>query len=367
MRRVFVVIAGLALACASAVASVAPASASASRAQGTTRTVGPRPASVPAGYVLTPDGYFDPHCVYQVGADQALVPDGGSTAIVTIPAHAAAAATSMATHRRAGQSTAHPAYSLTARQIAAAPRVAACTHPRYDLNGRPVAPGSQRTAPASGNPTTSGWVEFGDSPTQSPVSYLSGVWGAPPDPTTTADGQVVYFFPGIENSSGSPTIIMQPVLGWNQADSGISSWSMASWNCCSVGNVYHSSYIPVTEGDSLSGYVSGTGCSSSTDLCSNWTIVSDDLTTNQSVTLNTTSGGLVMDWLFGGVLEAYYVSQCSDYPGTSAGFGRFQVDDINGNSVPPPTWQAVPANFGITPSCNYNVTVPFNDDVILDY
>src|SRR5215469_12594014 len=59
---------------------------------GTTLTVGARPATVPATYVLTPDGYFDPHCVYQLDPNQVLVPHGSNMAIVTISAVAAAAA-----------------------------------------------------------------------------------------------------------------------------------------------------------------------------------------------------------------------------------------------------------------------------------
>ncbi|MGH3165496.1 MAG: hypothetical protein ACRDN0_06325, partial [Trebonia sp.] len=178
MRKFVPVLAGLVLAVASAAASAvsatpaAAAVASSASSSGVTLTVQARPASVPANYVVTPDGYFDPACVYQVNANQTLVRDGAKMAIVTIPASAAKTSKDMAMQPAAGQSRAKPAYSVTANEIAAAPKVGACTHPRYNLNGTRVPQSRQADAPVMGSePTINGWVEDANTTSPGAMSY----------------------------------------------------------------------------------------------------------------------------------------------------------------------------------------------------
>lgn len=385
MRRFVPAIAGLALAVASVAAaavSATPAAAapvaSSASSSGVTLTVGARPASVPANYVVTPDGYFDPACVHQVNANQTLVRDGTKMAIVTIPASAATTSKNMAMQPAAGQSRAKPAYSVTARQIAAAPKVAACTHPRYSLNGTRVPQSRQADAPlmgsassasspstastASTQPTINGWVEDANTTSLGAMSYSHAQWNVPAAPSDRSS-QTVYYFPGFENLSGT-TMIMQPVLGWN-AGGGIAGWSGASWNCCAVGNVYHSGFIQVT-GSTVSGDVGGTGCNTSTGVCSNWSIVTYDWGSEASTTFNTNSAGNPMNWTFGGVLEAYGVSSCSEFPGTSVTYTSFYFDNITGAHVADPSWSHGTPGSGTSPSCGYSIGGS-NSSVALHY
>lgn len=345
MKRTMSIIGDIVIACASVVVGAAVATP-ASAGTGATVTIGARPAPVPANYVLTPDGYFDPHCVYQLNSSQVLVPDGSRMAVVTISARAAAAAKAAATSATAPR--AHPAYNLTKQQIAAAPHIGACTHPSYAATGRAISP-----AAAATRPTVNGWVESGSATSPSAMSYSHTQWNVPAAPSTKST-QTVYFFPGFENLSGS-AIIMQPVLAWNQGGSGISGWSGASWNCCSVGNVYHSGYIKVT-GSTISGDIGGTGCSTSTKVCSNWSIVTYDWGSQVSTTFNTTPGGRVMNWTFGGALEAYSVTTCEEYPGTSVEYQAFYLDNITGAHIATPTWTHNNASPSITPKCGYSIS-----------
>lgn len=318
---------------------------------GITQTVDSRPASVPTNYVITPNGYFDPHCVYQVDENQVLTPNGIGMALVTLPASAVAAARLLTMQQSAGARQ-QVAYTLTPEQIAAAQKVPPCASPRYDMTGAIVAAAPQvSTSTPALEPTISGYVEYGTA-TLGAMSYSHAQWNVPAAPTNQGS-QTVYFFPGFENLSGS-TIIMQPVLAWNQGGSGIAGWSGASWNA-SLGNSYHSAYIPVT-GSTISGDVGGSGCSTSTGVCSNWQIVTYDWGSGASTTLNTNSGGRVMNWTFGGALEAYSVNSCDQFPGTSVTFSAFYLDDITGAHIATPSWTHNTAPSGTSPWCSYSMS-----------
>ncbi|AGW42617.1 UDP-N-acetylmuramoylalanyl-D-glutamate--2, 6-diaminopimelate ligase [Leifsonia xyli subsp. cynodontis DSM 46306] len=82
-RRLFsVVAAGVVL----ALTPVAGALAAPSSPPGGKVAVATRPANVPADYIATPDGFFAPSCVYRLAANQLLMPDRGTEAIVTMSA-----------------------------------------------------------------------------------------------------------------------------------------------------------------------------------------------------------------------------------------------------------------------------------------
>ena len=339
-----------------------------------------RPAQVPTGYLETPNGYFDPSCVYEVQSNQVLVPDGNSTAIVTISASQAdkagaalAGAGGSAVPDSAG-SAVGVVDGISAQTIKGSPHAAACTHPQYDFAGRVVDASTQSptlagtssadapAAPDSTTPTFSGYVETASTTALGNMSYLHAEWNVPAKPSTKTP-QTVYFFPGFENTSGS-TIIMQPVLAWNQGGSGFSGWSEASWNCCSVGNTYHSSYAAVT-GSTVSGDVSGNGCSTSSGVCSSWAITTYDYGSQRSVTFNTNAGGRKMNWVFGGALEAYSISSCNQWPGTSVKYRNFYLENV-GNVRKYPSWSASGGASGL-PSCGYGVTIGSDRSVTVKY
>jgi hypothetical protein len=297
------------------------------------------PDAVPAGYVHVPNGILaHVDCIHEV-------PSGGHAGVdgdVTID----------------GKIVAHHE---------------ACGHPLVKVP-------SVRELPASGNPGVgNGWVEaawLNAAPGQQFVS-LENTFVVPAPPTTQNDDQTIYLFPSIQGPSLS---IVQPVLQWGSnvpsipgsgynGGNGIvgnnSSWIYAAWGVSSSGNdtvVYHSTPITVNTGDQLSASISFLTQTTSFD---SWEIVATDQTTNQST-------WELVDFPFdglwnnaqAGVLEAYNVSSCNDFPASSmtaftyptlwqAGFGspfsgRTLIDSASsGWSKFAPSWSG--------PSCSFEV------------
>src|SRR5208282_1418503 len=68
---------------------------------------------------------------------------------------------------------------------------------------------------------------------------IAATWIVPPSPTSD-DGQILYFFPGLEDMSNVISIV-QPVLQWgNNGIFGGRYWLVASWNCCINGTTWYS-------------------------------------------------------------------------------------------------------------------------------
>jgi len=274
-----------------------------------------RPPNVPATFVATPNGWFDPDCVIAVAPGERVTKEG---------------------HVARGDGTIRRA----ARQ---------CKSPRYDVQGQEIvdAGATERTVP-----TTNGWVEYTSSTALGAMSYVHAQWTVPAAPTSNS-GQVIYFFPGTENAS-SATSIMQPVLGYNHAYGPAGVWSMASWNCCVTGTTWYSTpFISATPGTTVSGDMQGTGCNAATGVCPQWTIVSRNAA-GSTTTLSTTTTQ-AQNWLFGHVLEAYNIATCSQLPASSPSVASgFVLRNAAGTTVSPPAW----ANslMTVSPSCNYAVS-----------
>ncbi|MCL2483618.1 MAG: hypothetical protein FWF43_09455 [Propionibacteriaceae bacterium] len=334
-----------------------------------------RPSTVPADYAVTPFGYFDPSCVYEVGPTQIVVPDDEGAALVDVSANVAARTQLIAASAVSGRaspdtagSTTSALDSITAKQIAASPRVNPCAHDHYDFTGKVTA---EQTAAVDSSaeepkvaPTISGWIESANTSSLGAMSYMHAEWNVPTAPAATVS-QTVYFFPGFENLSGG-TIIMQPVLGWHDTNfPSIPGWSAASWNCCSVGNVYHSDAFAVT-GSTVSGDVSSNGCSTATGVCSTWAITTYDWGSQRSTTFNTTSGGRAMNWVFGGALEVWNLSACNQLPGGSVTFKNFYFEDV-GDYIKTPSWSISPPSSSLSPACGYSASVGSGNSVVLNY
>jgi hypothetical protein len=292
-------------------------------AQAQTADLSHRPAAVPAAYVVTPFGYFDPSCVEHLApgdelrSDQSLIRHADGT-------------------------------TMAMRE---------CGFPHYRADGAKVE-GDER---AVKDPNIShAWVEWAGVTNTTSYGRLFAEWTVPPTPTSK-DGQTLFYFPGLQDLQDVVTIL-QPVLGWN-SDYG-SAWGIASWNCCQKGTVYESSPQHVSSGDTILGYIFDT-CAAGTLTCKTWDIVTWDLQNGKFTQLiNTSNFTQTFNWAFGGVLEVYNIKQCSDYPtnGTywgshSMSFNEVGLYDQNFNAVTNPNWTISTAS-GLSPACGYGGSVP---------
>jgi hypothetical protein len=276
-----------------------------------------RPATVPPGYVITPFGYFHPSCAVQLAQGDKLEPDQH------VIRHAN------------GQTSPMPA----------------CAYPHYTPKGEAVDGGKE-----GAKEFINGWIESASVSTTSSYSLLSATWSVPMPPTSN-DGQTLFYFPGLEDSAAQTTYILQPVLGWNKDFP--SAWSIASWHCCPSGIVVEATPAKVSPGDTIYGVMM---CTSGLPSCTSWDVYTVDLQNgNSSMLFNTSSLGQTFNWAFAGVLEAYNIKQCTDFPGSGGGtisFHDILLNDNLGQQIANPNWSVNPASGTLTPQCNYSVTLP---------
>src|SRR6185437_13403326 len=283
-----------------------------------------RPAGVPADYVITPFGYFHPSCVVQLNKGEHL-------------------SKQLVLRRRDGSET----------------QIPACKYPHFGPAGTPPAKtepsneGSVNQSQPVPPPTIShSWIESSYTTTNSSYGEEVSTWTVPPTPLEQ-DGEVIYFFPGLEDINDSATSILQPVLG--SYDGG--QWNIASWNCCISGVADESTPVNVAVGDKIVGTTEMT-CATGTTNCATWNVITEDQTTGQSTELpDTPADGQIFNWGFGGVLEVYYVDQCLDYPPNASLTMTSLLYGTSMNQIASPTWtdwMTVPAD--AVPQCNYGVT-----------
>ena len=201
-----------------------------------------RPASVPSDYVITPFGYFHPSCVREIKEGETVLADGrirfeNGTEEANIPF---------------------------------------CNFPRYTSRGEPVVKGSADPGPLY---ISWDWIEAGQvSTSSSSYGKITATWTVPMTPATN-DGQTLFFFPGFMDIN-DVELIIQPVLGWNDGQSGVGPWNIASWNCCPSGTANYSTPVTVNTGDVIQGIIKGT-CKAGTQSCSTWNITTKDETTGK--------------------------------------------------------------------------------------
>jgi hypothetical protein len=291
-----------------------------------------RPQAVPADFVITPFGYFHPSCVK---------------------------------HLANGDEIRHETKVVVHKDGTSSP-VTECAYPHFRADGEEVV-GEERGAT---DPNIShAWIEFASihsTATSPPVEYgqIYSEWEVPPNPTTN-DGQVVYLFNGFEDILDVVTII-QPVLGWNSDYAG--AWGIAAWNCCLSGDTWEAAPAHVNPGDRLEGYVFN-NCASGTKTCGSWDIVIiDDQNGNSSFLTDVPNHGQTFNWAFGGVLEVYGITQCSDYPPPdyAGGIGFHNQSVLNNKFLPiTPSWTVTNWSAGLTPQCNYGGSTP--KQIVLTY
>jgi hypothetical protein len=263
-----------------------------------------RPSSVPADFVATPFGYFAPSCIVELSDTESLQPNG-----------------------------------LITNSDGTSRDVPGCSFPSFDVQGRVV------DGTGAPDPTVNGWVEDAEAVT-TPTGRLTAAFQVPSNPAL-GGSQTIYFFPGLESLADPHTTILQPVLGWYA-----NQWTIASWNCCKTGTVLHSTSVTVQPGDTIQGAMSGTSCSNG--VCAAWSITTTDATSHQSTTLHTSAYGDPLNWVFGGVLEAYQVGTCAQYPASGrVTFSKIATRTSSGATLKP-TWTNT--LHSAAPACRYEVT-----------
>lgn len=128
----------------------------------------------------------------------------------------------------------------------------------------------------------------------------------PKDPSHKGN-QVLFLFSSFEDENMQ--WIVQPVLQYGY---GGKYWSMASWIVGPNGKVFRSKDVKVYAGDKLWGYTHATNCKRD-GRCA-WTIDMLDLTRHTSTQLKSDVRLPPMKYAQGGVMEAYGLNRCDEYP-----------------------------------------------------
>lgn len=234
-------------------------------------------AAKDAGWVQIPGELIRPDCVHAVpsGAKVEVGTDGQITGDVSLN----------------GAVIAH--YDACSED-------AIVTRPRARTEGLAKTPG-----------TGNGWVEADQwnvpLSQNDDIDYLAGTWTVPSYPSE--NGALIYLFNGIEPSSGS--WILQPVLQYGVgAAGGGNYWVIASW-LVSANEAFYSPLEIVYPGNSISGYTQMTGISGKTKY---FEVLAQDNTTGAYSYLDAHVSGQHWTWAYAGVLEAYNVTSCSQFP-----------------------------------------------------
>jgi hypothetical protein len=203
--------------------------------------------------------------------------------------------------------------------------------------------------PSAGN----GWVE--DDQWNAPlnsndnIDYLDNTWAVPSYPTSS--GALIYLFNGI--SPPSETYIIQPVLQYgNNGMFGGNYWGIASW-LVGPTQAFVSPFETVNPGDRIHGYTQMTGQSGNVLY---YSIVANDDTSGAYSVLNVWTRNLQWTWAYRGVLEAYNVNSCANFPASKRTvFGNTIVDhDFPYYRKLTPNWTGGAFGFG-GPSCFYAI------------
>ncbi len=250
-----------------------------------------------ADYVRTPYGYFHASCVQRVDPSEQLQADGNIL-----------------------------------RADGMARQVSHCAFPHYLKSGVRV----EATEDAIHLPQVyNGYLQLVSATLARGVNKLTAYMTVPADPVTKS-GQTLYFFPGLEDANNVVTIL-QPVLGWSSY--GTNEWTIASWNCCKSGTIYVGNSVVVKPGDRIYGrMIRGAG--------QKWTVVATDRTQTSlaPAVLNTSGYFQVFNWVFGGALETYGVSSCSQFPADGSTHFTTIRAYIDNALVSNPAWTIQPGN-----------------------
>jgi hypothetical protein len=281
-----------------------------------------RPASVPADYVATANGYLHPSCIVELAAGD-VVQDQGPAGVEI---------------RSAGGS------SRT---------VGACAFPRYRANGEVIsrpglagAPTPGAGAPAVQTTTSALLGTFGQDPDNAgqPVFELLSLFTVPS--TLPAYPVEVSLWAGVEDASPS-TYVMQPVL--DSLAGG--AWGIHPCYDSPSGVFTCQPVVTVNPGDLIQAWVQGTTCTSS--ACSSFFVRVWDLTTDQNaldLTVTLASGQATPARVIGAAMEIFGVSSCNQLPGGPLPRFVSQWEDVWGGGHAT-SWHV--QDMLLTPDCDY--------------
>jgi hypothetical protein len=199
--------------------------------------------------------------------------------------------------------------------------------------GRPLMP-ENVFVPAEKVPALgTGWIVYASwtNNTGRTITSFKTTWIVPPPPATQS-GQTIFLFNGIQNS----TMIYQPVLQWGpSADGGGNFWSVASWYADGQGGqAFKTPLVRVNTGDVLVGVMTLTGQSNNlfSYNCQFQGIANTSLPIQnvQELTWSVQT------------LEAYGLTQCSDYPETCK-TAMTGIEILTGGQEASISWQATNA------------------------
>jgi len=187
----------------------------------------------------------------------------------------------------------------------------------------------------------SGWISyaFWNNNTGHAITSFATTWVVPPEPSTQS-GQTIFLFNGIQNSS----MIYQPVLQFGpSAAGGGNYWAVASWYVDSAGGVAnHSSLVQVNPGEVLVGIMTLTGSGPSGY---DYECVFQGIP-NASLAIQNVQQ---LTWA-AETLEAYGITQASDYPATQETAFR-GISMLTGGIRPNIAWTAVDAVTDVGQKC----------------
>jgi hypothetical protein len=182
------------------------------------------------------------------------------------------------------------------------------------------------------------------------IDYLAGTWTVPSYPSE--NGALIYLFNGIEPADGS--WILQPVLQYGESPAGGGDyWSIASWLVSSY-EAFYSPLETVYPGNSIKGYIEMTGISGNTKY---WEVEAKDATTGAYSILSAYVSGEHWTWAYAGVLEAYNVTSCSQFPASGREVFKGSVVDHGFpgyKRVSPQNWYGAIYGYG-GPTCHFAV------------
>jgi hypothetical protein len=269
----------------------------------------------PRDYVITPAGYYHRSCVHEIESGAVV----GKTGLVT---------------RKNGTNY----------------QIPLCLYPVYGVLSR-----SDANSPAY----NANWIEFDTITTAQTGSnwyqQLTANWTVPAAPVDSypQSNQTYFTFPGLSSSA----FIIQPVIQYGVSSAGGGQfWAMASWHCDGgTLGCNNSSLILIAAGDAIYGSVVAHDCAGGSCV---WTIMSQDVTSNQQTILNWTD---TQNYTFatGGAVEVYNLTSCDQYPVNGVFYATVALYDQNMTHLSPP-WgsyiePSIPPN--VSPSCGFNVTL----------